>query len=251
MAKRSRWNYNYYDLPISDNKKAKIAKVEASGPPSTVETRAERAAAHQAGADPKVIAAHYYLVKAEEEEDHLNGIPVHDVTFNTTPVLKGQVLPGEEPNFKIAFAHTLDKNFARKLSSIELVNVGTRDPGVISHIGSILDPVTKRADDTFTVGKPLFIYGEHIKVIGDPQPTEGTVEAGIGVFFVPPAGAAVQVSNASIYINDPSLLQVEVPATLAKNTLFTLRIVTRYANSGKLLKEPRTIEYASKIKSNA
>jgi hypothetical protein len=128
--------------------------------------------------------------------------------------------------------------------------VGTRDSGVISHIDSILDPVTKRADDTFTVGKPLFIYGHRLRVIGEPQPTEGAVEAGIGVFFVPPTGAAVQVPNTSIFINDPGMLQVEVPATLAKNTEFTLRIVTRFTDSTTLLKTKRTIEYGSKIKSN-
>jgi hypothetical protein len=120
---------------------------------------------------------------------------------------------------------------------------------VLSHISSVKDPSTKKEDGTFTVGKTLFIYGQRVKVIGNPQEDPDVLEEGIGVFFVPATGSPVEVTN--IHMNEPGFVLVEVPSTLAKNAEFTLRIITRYTGGTELLKTPRVIEYPHKIKSNA
>jgi hypothetical protein len=232
-----------------------MLRVQHVGRSTTPETRAAKLAKRNVGLDPEVVLAGYYGMNALEDEEMKEGFLVKTPNFNISQTIHGVFDPTKPiavGDYKLGFSVTMNKSLLNELKYVNIEPIGTRDAAVLSHISAIKDPSTRREDGTFTVGETLFIYGERIKVVGNPQVNPDTIEAGIGVFFVPPTGAAVQVPALGIYQNEPSFVQVKAPATLAKNTLFTLRIVTRYTNGDtELLKTPRVIEYSRKIKSNA
>jgi hypothetical protein len=222
------------------------------GGPSTPELRVLEAVEQEVGIQHDLLLAAYYVLFAIERKHMLQGRLVQNPNFNVGPTIHGLFDPdgaGDNTDYKVNFAVSVNKELRDELKNVHVQIVGTRGTDVLSHISSVMDPSTKKKDGSFTVGKTLFIYGQRIRIEGNPQVNPDTIESGIGVFFVPPTGAAVQVPVLGIYQNEPSFVQVEVPSTLAKNTAFTLRIVTRFSNSSTLLKTPRIIEY--KIKSNA
>jgi hypothetical protein len=239
---------------MGESKGKYMFKVQHVGRSSTPERRALKFANRHIGVDTKVALAMYYDFYAIDEEEMLEGYLVQTPNFNICQSVTG-IFDPNRPEFnrevnKLGFSVTMNKSLLNKLKNVNVEIIGTHDTTILSHISGIKDPSTRKEDDTFTVGKTLFIYGQRIRILGEPQVNPDAIEAGIGVFFVPPTGATVQVPALGIYQNDPSFVQVEVPSTLAKNTLFTLRIVTRYTDGGSLLKTPRVIEYRNKIKSN-
>ncbi|MDR1331695.1 MAG: DUF4469 domain-containing protein [Tannerella sp.] len=105
------------------------------------------------------------------------------------------------------------------------------DGGAI--IGLVTDVMTGRTDGAISTGGDLIITGSKIRI----EPID---DKDLGIFFVSPAGPEVPVEH-PLTQNDPKRIICRVPALPA--SLYTLKIVTRYANGSILLKEPRTIIY--------
>jgi hypothetical protein len=127
------------------------------------------------------------------------------------------------------------------LSAVSLEILGFKDAG--ANITIVTDLATMLQDDTITPGDDILLEGDKIKVIGEE--TEVGTEQGIGVFFIDDSGNTVQATRFNE--NSPSRVNVRVPASLPKGKSYTLRIVTRFSGS-KLLVEPRTIDFARKVK---
>jgi hypothetical protein len=100
-------------------------------------------------------------------------------------------------------------------------------------IGLVTDVTTGRTDGAISPGGDLVITGSKIKV----APAGGQ---GLGIFFVSGTGSEVAVTY-PLTQNDPKKIICRVPALQAGK--YTLKIVTRFANSTILLKDPRTIVY--------
>ncbi|MDR1154473.1 MAG: DUF4469 domain-containing protein [Bacteroidales bacterium] len=116
------------------------------------------------------------------------------------------------------------------LKEVGVEVLGVKDGG--AYVGLVTDTATGLADGTVTPGDDILVEGDRLKIAPD--------EAGLGVFFVDAAGAAVPVTR-RLTQNDPKKLIVRVPA-LAPGQ-YTLRIATRFSNSKTFLTEPRIIEY--------
>jgi hypothetical protein len=100
-------------------------------------------------------------------------------------------------------------------------------------IGLVTDVTTGRTDGAVSPGGDLIITGAKIKV----APAD---DKDLGIFFVNDTGPEVAVTY-PLTQNDPKKVICRVPALTAGT--YTLKIVTRFANSSILLKEPRTIVY--------
>ena len=118
------------------------------------------------------------------------------------------------------------------LGKVGVEVLGVKDSG--AGINRVTDGATGLVDSTITIGDTIDIEGDKIRIAGEAE--------GIGVFFIDASGAITQATG-RLRRNDPSFVQIQVPATLTKDTQYTLRIVTQFTTGGNLLKEPRTIEY--------
>lgn len=117
------------------------------------------------------------------------------------------------------------------LETVGIEVLGEKDSG--AYIGLVTDITTGKTDGTITPDEDIVVAGDKIKVM-----PEG--EAGLGVFFVDSNGVETPV-NRKLTENTPKKLIFRVPA-LAAGT-YTLKVVTRYTTSNKLLQESRAISY--------
>jgi hypothetical protein len=117
------------------------------------------------------------------------------------------------------------------LTEVGVEVLGVKDSG--AYIGLVIDKTTGAIDDKIAPGDDICIKGYKLKVLPND-------DANVGVFFVNAAGTAVQASQRLIQ-NDPKVLIARVPTLPAGQ--YTLRVVTRYSTSSRLLKTPRKIDY--------
>jgi hypothetical protein len=139
---------------------------------------------------------------------------------------------------------TVTQRLIKALKSVGVRIVGTEKPGDTALIESVYDKASRKKDGSITVGDNIVIKGEKIKIEGEPQEDPDVIEAGLGVFFVPDTGAEVEAVR--IDTNDPTSVEVRVPAGLPKNKSYGLKIVTRYS-TGTLLNNPRAIVAPFKV----
>jgi hypothetical protein len=289
MKKLYYWIVNLYSQPLAEDKKNLIAKVQFSGNVADPEELA-RIAAEDYGTNPITALAHFNQLMQVAEKLLLSGRPVDDSLFITYPGVKGNWRQGQTYSqgvHKLGFIHKLDKAFKQKLQQVKVEVGNVRNEQVVARITAVQDALTHLTNDSCTVNKPLFIYGEKIKVIGRPindtedatvgasdasdasassatpvtvatpvtavtpvTPATEAVEPGVGVFFTPTQGGQT-VQATAIYQNTPTAVQVEVPSKLDKNKAYTLSIVTRYTDSSAIyLKNLRTITYPHPITIN-
>jgi hypothetical protein len=292
MKKLYYWIVNLYSQPLADDKKNLTAKVQFSGNVADPEELARIAAADY-GTNPITALAHFKQLMAVAEKLLLSGRPVDNSLFITYPGVKGNWRQGQTYSqgvHKLGFIHKPDKAFKQKLLQVGVEVGNVRDEQVVARITAVQDALTRLENDSCTINKPLFIYGEKIKVIGLPindtnddaagnegasdasassatpatvvtpatvatgviaaTPATGATEPGIGVFFTPTQGGQT-IEATAIYQNTPTTVQVEVPSSLDKNKSYTLSIVTRYTDSSAIyLKNLRTITYPHPITIN-
>jgi hypothetical protein len=142
-----------------------------------------------------------------------------------------------ESKHKVTVDAILSKAMHEDLKHVRVEVLGTKDAG--ARIMLVTDVATQKTDGSVTPGDDILIVGDKIKVIGKPQ-TDGSLEPGIGVFFVAANGSyidAVRISE-----NTPSRVVARVPPVLPGPSP-RLRIVTRFTGGSVLLKEPRNIDY--------
>lgn len=136
---------------------------------------------------------------------------------------------------KITLDATLTNEMREALTEVGVEVLGVKDSG--AYIGLVTDAATGLAGGTITAGDDIIIEGDKIRVAPDG-------EAGLGVFFVDSAGAAVPVTRRFTQ-NDPKKVIARVPALPAGE--YTLQIVTRFSTNSVLLNDARTIEYNKKL----
>jgi hypothetical protein len=117
------------------------------------------------------------------------------------------------------------------LKDVGLEMLGVKDDGAF--IGLVTDTFTNLADGTITPNDDILIEGDKLKIAPDD-------ETGLGVFFVNADGDVIPVTR-RLTQNDPKSILARVPALPSGQ--YTLRVMTRFAGSAHLLKEPRKIEY--------
>jgi hypothetical protein len=169
----------------------------------------------------------------------LNGYSVYDEFIHLSPRITGTWTGKEtftEGKHKVTVDAVVSKGMHEDFKEVGVHVLGIAEPG--AHILLVTDVATQKTDGTITPGDDIVIAGDKIRVIGEPQP-DGSLEPGMGVFFV---DSTAITPAARITENMPSHVVARVPAGMPDGT-YTLRIVTRYTNSVKLLKTPRTIEY--------
>jgi hypothetical protein len=172
----------------------------------------------------------------------LNGASVQDENIRISPRLLGGWI-GIDPVFdpkkhKFTFDAVATVEFRKALDEeigIEILGKKT-DGGAV--IGLVTDVKTGKTDGTITFYDNIIISGSKIKVAPDDDPQ-------MGVFLVYPGGDETRFEMPFVE-NNPKRIVCRVPDVL--NGTYTLKIVTRFAASATLLKEPRTIIYNIPVK---
>lgn len=113
-------------------------------------------------------------------------------------------------------------------TGVNVTKVATTGPV----IGKVYDPMSDTTNDQLTPSQPIKIMGSNLKVLGDP--------AIAGVFFIKDADKT-STRSPLIVTNIPSELTVMVPP-LAEG-LYSVQVVTSYANGSKQTKEPRAANF--------
>jgi hypothetical protein len=170
-----------------------------------------------------------------------NGFTVLTKLIHIAPRVKGKwtselVYKADEHHVTVDSSPSAELHAA--LNEIGVEALGIKDDGG-ARIGLVTDAKTGKTDGTVTQNNIITITGEKIKI-------EPDAAANVGVFF-DQQGATASLKVAVISENLPKRVSCLTPALLAGKT-YTLRIVTRYAGSNTLLKEPRTIVYSLPIK---
>lgn len=129
----------------------------------------------------------------------------------------------------ILFQFNQGEKLRAEIPNIEVNILGIADASSV--ILQVKDVKSNSVNDLLTPERNLKITGYKIKVVGDAPEN--------GVYFTNTATQARTVVDTSDFVmNNPSELIIVVPQ-LAPGT-YTIEVVTQYANSGVLLKEPRT-----------
>ncbi|MDR1119363.1 MAG: DUF4469 domain-containing protein [Dysgonamonadaceae bacterium] len=218
-----------------------VAEVDTAGHTRRQQDIIERIAAEGSEVKSETIKAILDRANAVKREFLLEGYSVYDDFIHLTPRITGSWTGKEtytEGKHKATVDATLSKAMHEDLKTLGVEVLGVAESG--ARIMLVTDVATGKTDGTITPGDDIVIAGDKIKVVGLPQPN-GSTETGINVFFVSAAGVATPATRISE--NMPSKVVARVPAALAKNASYTLRIVTRFTAGVTLLKMPRVIEY--------
>jgi hypothetical protein len=117
------------------------------------------------------------------------------------------------------------------LENVKVEVLGEKDGG--AYIGLVTDTATGKTDGSITPSEDLLVNGDKIKV--EPEGEEG-----LGVFFVDEAGTEHPLGRRLVESTRKKLI-FRVPALAAGS--YTLKVVTRFTGTKRLLNEPRTVIY--------
>lgn len=131
---------------------------------------------------------------------------------------------------RLTFDVVFTKAIREGLKKVKTINLGAK--GSVARIGVVTDTLTGLIDGSITPNEDIMITGDLIKIAGSDDVA--------GIFFVPESGAPIKVTR-RLTQNDPGKIIARVPSL--PDGSYTLRIVTQYCTSKKLLNEPRTLEY--------
>jgi hypothetical protein len=250
MAELYIWNLKKtpsYLTPGQGGQQEYIAQVVTASNVYGVEQIVDRIERVGSEANRQVFVGHVRQFIDECEEVILEGNSVNLGIVKLSPRYTG-LLDGADGaavgNHRKTVTVTVTQRLLKALKAVGVRIVGTEKPGDTALIESVYDRATRRKDGNITVGDNIVIKGEKIKIEGEPQADPYVFEAGLGVFFVPETGAEVEAVR--IDTNNPTEVEVRVPAGLPKNKTYTLKIVTRFTE-GHLLNNPRTIVAPFKV----
>lgn len=170
------------------------------------------------------------------------GSSVQDSNIYLAPRITGNWM-GSNPVFDPK-AHKITVDAAPVVEFRKALNeeAGVEIPGKKADggavIGMVKDVITGKTDGTVSLFGDIIITGEKIKV----APEE---EAGLGVFFVDAEGITIPLDY-PMTENNPKKIICRIPDMIDGE--YTLKIVTRYAGSSALLKQPRTVVYKLPLK---
>jgi hypothetical protein len=172
-----------------------------------------------------------------------HGRPVQDgigrLVIKVTGPWIGDVREFDRNIHKVTVGFTLTDRAREEVDKVGIVVNG--DAPVPAFIGRVTDVETGRTDGFITGDGDIIVEGERICVapLGVP---------GFGPRFVPASGAAIPVIR-PLSLNTPKKLVVRVP-NLADGD-YTFEVVTCYSSGRTLLKTPRVITYAHKLRVGA
>jgi hypothetical protein len=216
-----------------------VAEVDTAGTTRRQQDIIDRIVAEGSEIKAETIKAILDRANAVKQDFILNGYSVFDDFIQLTPRITG-VWTGKESftegKHKTTVDAVLSKTMHEELKQVGVEVLGVAEPG--ARILLVTDVATGKTDGTITPGDDIVIAGDRIKVVGKPQP-DGSLEPGIGVFFVSAQGDVEPAARISENLPSRVVARVKTDVAFGENTL---RIVTRYAGSN-LLKEPRVIEY--------
>jgi hypothetical protein len=222
-----------------------IAEVDTAGNTRRQKDIIDRIVAEGSEIKAETIKAILDRANTVKQDFILNGYSVFDDFVQITPRITGAWTGKEtftEGKHKTTVDAVLSKAMHDELKQVGVEVLGVSEPG--ARIMLVTDVATGKTDGTITPGDDIVIAGDKIKVAGKPQP-DGSLEPGIGVFFVSAQGDVEPAARISE--NAPSKVVARVKADIAYGE-YTLRIVTRFTGGNHLLKEPRVIDYEIPLK---
>ena len=161
----------------------------------------------------------------------LNGYSVNTGLFRAvaqlTGVIEGGVWNKEKNSIYVSF--TQDKALREAIAQTAVEILGEKSN--IMYILETEDKKTGLKDGSATAGN-FFVRGAMLKVVGDDE--------SVGVTLTNEAKAVTKLTDDLITINNPSSLTLLLPADLAEGE-YTLTVMTQFANSGHMLKTPRSV----------
>lgn len=165
-----------------------------------------------------------------------DGYSVNTGYFTASTLIRGVFdSPAETFNtdkHTILFQFNQGEKLRAEIPNIEVQILGVADASAA--IVQVTDVKSSSVNDLLTPNRNLKISGNKIKVAGDDKAN--------GVFFVETTtNTRTAVEPSDIVTNNPSEVIIVIP-TLAKGK-YTIEIVTQFAGSSILLKEPRTAEF--------
>ena len=162
----------------------------------------------------------------------LNGYSVNTGLFRAvaqlTGVIEGGVWNKEKNSIYVSF--TQDKALREAIAQTAVEILGEKSN--IMYILETEDKKTGLKDGSATAGRNFFVRGAMLKVVGDDE--------SVGVTLTNEAKAVTKLTDDLITINNPSSLTLLLPADLAEGE-YTLTVMTQFANSGHMLKTPRSV----------
>ena len=162
----------------------------------------------------------------------LNGYSVNTGLFRAvaqlTGVIEGGVWNKEKNSIYVSF--TQDKALREAIAQTAVEILGEKSN--IMYILETEDKKTGLKDGSATAGRNFFVCGAMLKVVGDDE--------SVGVTLTNEAKAVTKLTDDLITINNPSSLTFLLPADLAEGE-YTLTVMTQFANSGHMLKTPRSV----------
>ena len=209
---------------------------------------ASKADVYNIEADPRVIEEGftaaceliYYLAA--------DGYKIKTPVFNLSIRLPGEYegaetrLPeGVHPEARLQASAAL-RTYIRERVQIEFDGIDQRD-GIIAET---VDEHTGQLDEVMTIGKLLTIRGYGLKIEADADHA-----AQAGLFF--DDGASAPVKAEILAVNEPRTLKAIVPASLAANTDYALKVLTQSpARHGSgVLKNLREVQSEFKLTAQA
>ena len=233
------WEIYLRDNPLTkDNTKDCIAEVKTG--PKTLDKESVAKEIKRTGSELKLPTIISVTSQNRDIilEALLNGDSVQTDLCQFTPRVLGNFANSEalfDPAIhKLTFDITPTKRLRDALKNVKVINMGAK--ASVARIGLVTDTATGLFDGSITANDDIEITGNNIKITGD--------DAVVGVFFVAEDGTTTKVTRRFTQ-NDPSKVLARVPA-LADGS-YTLRIVTQFSQSSTTLKEPRTLEYSTKL----
>ncbi|MDR1259413.1 MAG: DUF4469 domain-containing protein [Tannerellaceae bacterium] len=218
-----------------------VADVDAAGSTRCQQDIIDRIVEKGSDVKPDIIKTILDRANAAKKQFVLEGYDVYDGFVHFTPRIIGHWMAKEaftRDKHRLTVDTVLAKSVHEALQDVDVDVMGVADSG--ARIMLVTDVASEKTDGTVTMGDNIIITGDKIKVMGIEQ-SDGSMESGIGVFFVDESGytwGACRISE-----NQPSRLLVRAPYVMGGCEGLTLRVVTRFDGSG-LLKTPRVIEYA-------
>jgi hypothetical protein len=238
MAKFT-WKVWLYLNSLTDNPNDFTALVDTAGVTRQQQDIIDRIMAEGSEIKAATIKSILDRVNSIKRDFLLEGYAVYDDFIHLTPRITGAWTGAEsftEGKHRITVDAVPSKTLHEDLKQVGVEVLGVRDAG--ARIMLVTDVATQKTDGSVTPGDDIVIAGDLIKVVGRPQ-TDGSLEPGIGVFFVAANGSytdAVRISE-----NTPSRVVARVPPVLPGPSP-RLRIVTRFTTGTRLLQTPRTID---------
>jgi hypothetical protein len=244
MAQKTIWKvWLKRNLLTKDVENDFIAEVSTAGNTLRNEDLAARIVAARSELRLETIVSILAMRDEIARDALLQGTAVQDGCVRMSPRVSGNWIGAshafDPKTHKIGLDISPTAEMRSALETVGVEVLGEKDAGAF--IGLVTDINTGKTDGTITPGEDIIVTGDRIKIA-----PEG--EEGLGVFFVDADGAGHPLGR-KITENLPKKLVFRVPSLAAGE--YTLKVVTRYTHSARLLNEPRDIVYEFPLKVEA